>query len=220
MSAPTVKVLPPPGPSVHTGSFIPPISHPDVPSLFNDAMAVRIAVFVDEQRCSLANEIDEDDARSWHWVAYVLSEARKEAPAATIRLVPVTPLAGHSHAEDVKDEIGRALGPKHERTEIWVGKEAFVKLGRMATVKECRKFGLGRLLVETAIDWLKSNAGEVTRELAAGQEEKTGWNGLVLVHAQKNIERFWASLGFVRDDGMGVWWEEDIEHVGMWRRVS
>ena len=50
--------------------------------------------------------------------------------------------------------------------------------------------------------------------------ERGEWKGLVLVHAQKEIERFWAGLGFVRDEGMGVWWEEGIEHVGMWRRVD
>ena len=160
MSTPLIKLLLPPGPSVYKAPISAPFTHPEVPPIFLSALAVRIPVFVDEQHCSAENEIDEDDARSWHWVAYISSVA-----AATIRLVPVTPLAGHTTEEKTEHTKRgeQALGPKHEKTDMWDGKEAFVKLGRMATLKEYRKLGLGRLLTNTALAWLETNAGTCFR---------------------------------------------------------
>ena len=46
------------------------------------------------------------------------------------------------------------------------------------------------------------------------------WRGLCLVHAQTTVERFYGSCGFMVDEGMGRWWEEEIEHLGMWKRVK
>lgn len=45
------------------------------------------------------------------------------------------------------------------------------------------------------------------------------WKGLILVHAQKHLENTYAKWGFCKDDAMGVWSEEGIEHIGMWKRV-
>lgn len=229
----TIDILAPPGPSAIRACHSPPFSpesYPSLPPIFLSALTVRFAVFVDEQHCSAAEEIDSDDGRSWHWVAYVIEDGaagigRRRIPAGTIRLVPVSPAPMHqADSHDVK----MALGPRHGKTEMWDGKEVFVKLGRMATLKEYRKLGLGRRLVDTAIEWLEGNhekivekVGAEVSDIEAEKIEATGWwNGLVLVHAQKMIERFWASCGFVRDEGMGEWWEERIEHVAMWRRVT
>lgn len=246
MSPPSIEILPPPGPSVHSAPTSPPFIHPSVAPVFLSALSVRIPVFVDEQHCSAEEEIDADDARSWHWVAYVsagdtVGGRDGKVAAGTIRLVPVAPLAlaGNTHAERLENENanededeerrGQALGPRHGATEMWDGAEPFVKLGRMATLKEYRGLGLGRLLVGEALEWLRGNADQVTGEMGVGEEgededevgkERGAWKGLVLVHAQKEVERFWAGVGFVRDVGMGVWWEEGIEHVGMWRRVD
>lgn len=186
---------------------------------------------MDEQHCRAEEEIDADDARSWHWVASISTgrttdRADGKVAAGTIRLVPVAPL-GHTDAEKLENanEKELAVGPRHGATEMWDGEEAFVKLGRMATLREYRKMGLGRLLVDAALEWLRGNGEMVRGEMGVGGGDEVGrergeWKGLVLVHAQKEIERFWATFGFVRDDGMGVWWEEGIEHVGMWRRVD
>lgn len=225
MSKPVVELLPPPGPSVFKAPTSPPFTNPEVSSTFLSALTVRVIVFVDEQHCSAENEIDEDDARSWHWVVYVEEGPEVKAAAGTIRLVPVTPLAGHTEGggTDNTKRGEQALGPKHEKTEMWDGHEPFVKLGRMATLKGYRKLGLGRLLVNRAFEWLESNADKVTGQMEAishDHDEEEIWRGLVLVHAQKEIERFWASVGFVRDDGMGTWWEEGIEHIAMWKRVT
>lgn len=189
-----------------------------MPPLFLSALSVRIPVFVDEQHCSAENEIDEDDARSWHWIIFMEGAGVRTA-VGTIRLVPVTPLIGHTKNEESGE---KALEPRHGKTEMWDGKEPFVKLGRMATLKGYRKLGLGRLLVKAALDWVETNTDKVMGqiEVVADEDKEDKWRGLILVHAQKEIEQFWASVGFVRDDGMGTWWEEGIEHVGMWRRLD
>ena len=71
MASVAIEFLPPPGLCVHRSPVSAPFTHPDVPVIFLDAIAVRVPVFVDEQQCSAEKEIDEDDPRSWHWVAYI-----------------------------------------------------------------------------------------------------------------------------------------------------
>ena len=57
-----------------------PFTHPSVAPLFLSALAVRVPVFVDEQHCSAEEEIDTDDARSWHWVAFVSTGSTADRP--------------------------------------------------------------------------------------------------------------------------------------------
>ena len=57
-------------------------------------------------------------------------------------------------------------------------------------------------------------------ELGGGANLDDTWKGLVLVHAQVYIEKVWARYGFVRDESMGVWDEEGIDHIGMWKRLE
>lgn len=40
-----------------------------------------------------------------------------------------------------------------------------------------------------------------------------GWEGMVLVHAQKQVQPMWEKLGFTHDSSMGDWDEEGIVHV-------
>lgn len=59
------------------------------------------------------------------------------------------------------------------------------------------------------------------RRLELGREpDNSVFRGLVLVHAQKTVEKVWTNHGFVKDESMGVWFEEEIEHVGMWKRID
>ncbi|KAL8783722.1 MAG: hypothetical protein Q9195_009295 [Heterodermia aff. obscurata] len=236
MSSSSVELLPPPGPSVYSAPVSSPFNHPSVAPLFLSALSIRVPVFVDEQHCGAAVEIDDDDPRSWHWVAFISNDKSSDHPdgkaaAATIRLIPPAPIAGHidTEASDSEKTVGKAVRPKHGATAMWDGREPFVKLGRMATLKAYRKLGLGRLLVDAALEWLEWNKDQVNGAMDAqvgleggdgDREREVGeWNGLVLVHAQKEIERFWAALGFVKDEGMGEWWEDGIEHVAVWKRV-
>lgn len=46
------------------------------------------------------------------------------------------------------------------------------------------------------------------------------WKGLVLVHAQADIENVWKKFGFEKDESMGTWDEEGIVHLGMWKRIQ
>ncbi|MCJ1396110.1 hypothetical protein MMC18_008999 [Xylographa bjoerkii] len=270
MSTPFPTLLPPPGPSVLSHPLPPSTSAPDpaIPPAFTEALSVRIAVYVDEQHCSLANEIDADDPRSWHWIVYasvsgprsshpshvsnghssqppdsaLASEQRRPSgvklPVATIRLVPA-PHAPHPKPGSV-DGVGGAWPAGELRssrdvpTAMHDGHEPYVKLGRLATLKEYRGLGLGKLLVTTTLEWAARNVealqprgegegggleGEGVAREREGVAREEGWKGLVLVHAQRGVQGFWTGMGFTRDEGLGEWVEEGIVHVGMWRRL-
>ena len=218
----TTSRIPPPGPSVLS---LPPIlTDPDnmsveslrgVPRLFIRALRVRISVFVNEQECSLYNEIDADDARSWHWIA-----SDGENPVATMRLVPVSTIAEVVHDAKEQNSDGLLTEPYHGATKMWDGREPYIKIGRMATLAEYRGKGIAQTLIDESLDWAKAHAAE----LSSGEGKQPGdapqWRGLVLSHAQKSVQRWWGKMGFEFDEGLGVWWEEGIEHVGMWRRVE
>lgn len=81
----------------------PSSSLPPTPQTFLDAMVVREAVFVDEQKVALENEFDEEDPRCWHWVLYAPGELESEGvkPAGTIRLVPFPQLGEEPRAGGV-----------------------------------------------------------------------------------------------------------------------
>ena len=257
MSTQFVTLVPPPGPVVYSY----PISGNNeplpnsIPTEFLDAMVVRKHVFVEEQKCRLENEIDDDDARSWHWVVYasvstaksvpsgneekkMLASAGSEferrkslggqVPVGTIRLVP-PPHTLHPAPGSV-DGIGGAkvktMEDGDQKTAMHDGKEIYVKLGRLATVKSYRGLGLGRLLTNAAVDWAAKNKkvldalpnNPVGRETA--KKNNLEWKGLMLVHSQVSAIKFYESVGFVQDKELGIWIEEGIEHVGMWRRLD
>ena len=185
-----VAFLPPPGDIVAPNGFPANPRPQGAPQIFLDAMKVRIAVFCDEQKCALEPELDEDDPRSWHWVAYRTSVSGTGEPVAVIRIVP--PPHG-PHPNGFAD----------------ASEEPYVKLGRVATMADSRGKGLSRLLSEEAFRWLTAHADEVG----------AGWKGLVLCHAQVSVERMYEKLGFITDDKLGRWDELGIEHLGMWRRL-
>lgn len=200
-------------------------------------MHVRTRVFIDEQNCSPDTEIDTDDTRSWQWVIYASpasdntthqegnssdSSSVRSTPVAVIRLVP-PPQPPHALLTNPSDEENKHL-PAYD----WIH-EPCIKLTRVAVLPEYRGHGLGRRLVQTALEWASSHAGEINdaaARLAAQTKEElqegtpSAWTGLVLVHAQVDVERMYRGLGFVTDGELGRWDEEGIEHVGMFRRVE
>ncbi|KAL1882332.1 hypothetical protein VTK73DRAFT_1891 [Phialemonium thermophilum] len=114
-------------------------------------------------------------------------------------------------------------------TELHDGVEPYVKLGRLAVVREFRGYKLSRLLVRTALEWARTHPTYFQPSVAAvGLEplgvEKLGsvpkWLGLVCCHAQKDVVRAWEKFGFRVDSGMGTWMEEGITHVGMFLRLD
>ncbi|KAF2843547.1 hypothetical protein M501DRAFT_926598 [Patellaria atrata CBS 101060] len=275
MSTEFISFQPPPGDVfTHYDRTAPFSSQPsNIPQIFKDAMKVREEVFVKEQHCTLENELDEDDPRSFHWVVYASvgqksdspqnthrdpiatdgngnngngngagtqeEERRKSETTATrmpvgvVRLVPPPhpphPTPGSSHAMDNSEGAPPVADPSN-RTSMHDGVEPYIKLGRLATVPVFRGMGLSKLLVNSALDWARDNpeavlpppspaVKEAARLDGKGEEEER-WMGLVLVHAQKAVEKVWKRFGFETDEGMGIWYEEGIEHIGMWRRLK
>ncbi|KAI4147899.1 MAG: hypothetical protein LQ340_005329 [Diploschistes diacapsis] len=225
---------------------------------FRDCMIVRKAVFIEEQGCRLANEIDTDDERAFYWVAYASIGAPKssspalkepgnerseyqrrksiggQVPVSVLRLVP--PPHGNHPAPGSVDGVGgeevETVYNGDRKTSFHDGREIYVKIGRMATVKDFRGFGLGKLLMNHALDWARANKKTLSLIPQDGAEreraqqelgEKFGeleWKGLVLVHSQVSAIRFYRQFGFVEDEELGIWIEEGIEHVAMWKRMK
>ncbi|KAL7911164.1 acyl-CoA N-acyltransferase [Trichoderma velutinum] len=109
------------------------------------------------------------------------------------------------------------------------GKEPYIKLGRLAVVKDYRGYRFAGQLVKSALDWIKANPSffdPSIRELgleqlgASTEAQAPQWEGLVCVHAQEQVASAWAKWGFEIDEGMGKWWEEGIPHVGMFLRLD
>lgn len=162
---------------------------------FKDAMVVRSAVFVEEQGVVAENEFDDADKHCYHIVAYDSdTDASEKIPIGTIRIVP----GPHKH---------------HPGEPIPVGQEHanYIKLGRWATSKAYRGHGVGRKLIDAAVEWAARN--EFTGD------DGSEWNRMCLVHAQTRIVRLWEKAGFVIDESMGEWDEEGIMHRGLWRRI-
>ncbi|KAF2396294.1 acetyltransferase, GNAT family, partial [Trichodelitschia bisporula] len=233
MSTEFISFQPAPGKALEAyDPTLPPTAQPStVPPIFLEAMAVRTAVFVEEQHVPATHELDADDARSYHWVVYAsvgvssstqpppsfpnagssTTPTASRLPVGTIRLVP-PPHANHGE------------GPVRPHSS-----QPYVKLGRLAVLKPYRGLGLSRLLVQAAVEWARRHPREILvpptpAEVEAmrleGKEEPGRWEGKVVVHAQVGVQKVWERMGFVRDEGMGVWVEEGIEHVGMWKNVG
>lgn len=227
-------------------------AHPakGVPQGFIDAMQVREEVYVREQNIPLENEFDEDDARSFHWVVYASipakavpssngsstssssnnnnnanrrSSASTKIPIGTIRLVP-PPHPPHNsissssspHSTNNNNNINNNHGDQ--------AAETCIKLGRLAVLKEFRKAGISKLLIESALAFAREHPYEVGPQMDLSEALHKGiamnFKGLVLVHSQVGVQKVWKRYGFEVDEGMGRWDEEGIEHVGMWKRVD
>ncbi|EQK99142.1 hypothetical protein G6O67_005892 [Ophiocordyceps sinensis] len=165
----------------------------------------------------------------------------RKTPVGTVRLVPFPhdphPKAGGSYwngalegeqpASDNEDATAKPLLADRP-TSFHDGQEPYVKLGRLAVVKECRGQRLAGLLVHAALSWLKANPSyfdEAVTEPGSEQEtsahlETPKWEGLVCAHAQEQAVGAWAKWGFHVDDAMGRWFEEGIPHIGMFQRLN
>ncbi|TQN69773.1 hypothetical protein CSHISOI_05692 [Colletotrichum shisoi] len=296
MGTPFVSLLEPTG----LDAYIRGVPHDEqpaaIPKEFCDAMEVREAVFVEEQKVPAENEFDADDSRACHWISYASvnkvveqevvdatgnivkprRSSTRSTPIGTIRLVPF-PHAPHPKNGGVYwdgvlkeglDAEGAKFGPAaHEganananaspvngqaetaaehvggerwlsaikvfapdrATELHDGKEPYVKLGRLAVVREFRGHRIARLLVTTALAWLRAHPSYFDPSIkemgleqigATSAEEVPKWKGLVCVHAQAAVVGAWEKFGFQVDEGMGTWWEEGIEHKGMFLRLD
>lgn len=211
-----------------------------IPQGFIDAMIVRESVYVKEQGVPLENEFDDEDSLAFHWVAYAsvpdkassdhtashtkatnekTDEGRRQSkstkvPIGTIRLVPVPYPQPHPNG-------------KYETAVHSNSKEAYVKLGRLAVIEEYRKAGISKLLIDTALDFLRdhhydtfAHYEDAPNWMAIEEKGSIDFQGLVLVHSQTGVQKVWRKYGFETDESMGTWDEEGIEHVGMWKKLD
>ncbi|PMD45968.1 hypothetical protein L207DRAFT_506959 [Hyaloscypha variabilis F] len=238
---------------------LPPSEQPSsIPKTFLDAMEVREEVFVQEQGVPLDNEFDADDARACHWVIYAsinetTTPERQDAdgnivsskqsitiskPIGTIRLVPFPHPPHHEPGSSyAADALETSSSPTTEplpyivdrATTYHDGKEPYIKLGRLAVVKEFRGSGLARMLVSASMTWAQQNPTYFNPSVKSMGMEKIGallldeipvWKGLICVHAQEQVAKTWAKWGYKVDEGMGTWIEEGINHVGMFQRLN
>ena len=254
MGTPFTAFLGPSDLSAYDHTKPPSVQSSEVPKTFLDAMEVREQVFVKEQGIPPENEFDSDDPRSCHWVIYasvntVVSAEECDAagnitkpkesttrstPIGTIRLVPFPhfphPQPGSKFV--FSPEVAAAEPPSYivdRATTFHDGIEPYLKLGRIAVIKEFRGSGLAKILAGAAMNWARENptffnpsVAEVGMEnlLAESIEAVPAWKGLMCVHAQEQVEKTWAKWGFEIDEGMGKWEEEGIMHVGMFQRLK
>lgn len=214
-----------------------------VPGPFLDAMDVRIQVFVREQKVPVENEFDSNDPRSCHWVVYCNPDipVARESPAqmrpvGTVRLVP-SPHPPHPRHGGIywngilqagppsSASVSAADGPllADRSTSFHDGREPYVKLGRLAVLKEYRGKRRAGLLVDAALAWLRANPSHFDHAVTgqdSAHSDLPRWNGLVCVHAQEQAVGAWAKWGFQVDAAMGRWIEEGIPHVGMFQRLK
>jgi predicted GNAT family N-acyltransferase len=220
-----------------------------IPQGFIDAMSVREAVFVQEQGVPLENELDFDDRRCFTWTAYASVPGhikpvpegghpmRKQSTSTklaigTIRLIP-PPNTTH-HAFDKHRSIdGIPYTEKTMKPSFHHDHEPFITLGRLAILPEFRKVGVSKLLIDSALTMAHDYPHIISEPPSTSLVEdlhahfgadldvaNTEWNGLVLIHAQIGLQKFWKRWGFEVDEEMGIWDEEGMDHVGMWKRVD
>lgn len=160
------------------------------PSIFNDAMTVRLRVFVDEQKCSPESELDEDDARSWHWVMYAKNTADTEVnpesvsssecdlepgcesqssqllPIGVVRLVPPPHAPHHNHTEETtwgSDSVKSNSNSNSNNTQSKydLSHEPYIKLTRVAILHGYRGRGLAKRMVDLALTWAAEHPVEI-----------------------------------------------------------
>ncbi|KAI8056523.1 acyl-CoA N-acyltransferase [Gilbertella persicaria] len=100
------------------------------PGKIQDALKVRIAVFVEEQKYAMEDEIDDQDNISLHWVAYADKQnpdgtMEHDVPVGTIRLIPKP--------------------------------DQLAKLGRLAVLSDARGLYIGQKLVAHFIQHCQEN---------------------------------------------------------------
>lgn len=163
----------------------------------------------------------------------------KSQPIGTIRLVPFPhaphPEPGSSYAADaLETDPDRDLSkpPAYiidRATTYHDGKEPYMKLGRIAVLKEFRGAGIARLLASAAMTWIQENFTYFNPSVktlgmesmhASNIGEIPVWKGLICVHAQEAVVKTWEKWGFKVDEEMGTWFEEGIPHVGMFQRLN
>ncbi|CCC14012.1 unnamed protein product [Sordaria macrospora k-hell] len=210
----------------------------------NDLRSVHFVIYASINRVVQQEVFDTDTGR----VMRPRKSETRSLPIGTVRIVPF-PHAPHPvkggryladelvNLEELDEETKQALevveqGGKDRKTSLHDGEEVYMKLGRLAVLKEFRGRGIAGQLIRRAVEWMKANPRYFSPSVKERGFEALGidperdarmmpkWRGLFCVHAQVSAIGVWKRAGFVVDEEMGRWWEEGIEHVGMFQRVD
>ena len=184
----------------------------ETPAEWAGAVAVRLAVFVDEQGIPLAAEMDEHDRSAIHAVALVegggpehepgLVPARSgtavRAAAQAGKYLPLSLSGSRSSGRDAAS-VAPAVGTGR----LLYAAGGLARIGRLAVLPAWRGRGVGsrllRLLEEAA--------------LARGADR-------AVVHAQAQVIDFYVRRGYVADAGGQVFLEDGLPHLRLSKRLS
>ena len=157
---------------------------------------------------------------------------QQEPYVAIGRLATLAPFRGRSYARLLIDAaIAYAQQHPDQCTKPFPAPDYTVRKGGLPTVvysKGRKVDGVSPGVPSEEIEAAIKTQNEETRtkkdeEASAKKEEEkkeAKWNGLVHAHAQKVLVPWYEKQGFEVDEGMGTWWEERIDHVGIWKRVD
>lgn len=132
--------------------------------VYQDALAIRKNVFINEQGVALKREVDSDEKNTIHFVLY----DETNTPLATVRLLPSANQ---------------------------------VKVQRMAVLKEERKKGYGRLLMQAIEKYARKSHFD---KIALG--------------AQLTAQNFYQKLGYQPEGEVFI--DADIKHISMVKDIS
>lgn len=132
---------------------------------------VRSRVFIEEQQVPIELEWDEYDEDAMHWLAFDTEQQQSPVPGQTVDHPPAKPIG-----------TCRMLSNGH--------------IGRMAVLKQYRGQGIGRMLLDAAINQAKN--------LQLFE---------VYLHAQTHAITFYQTAGFITHGG--VFLDANIEHSAM-----
>lgn len=118
---------------------------------------------------------------------------------------------------DVETAANTPPPPATTTTSDHQDQEPHLTFGRLAVLPAYRGRGLARLLISAAVQFAQENP-TLFNVSQPGQD--LTWKGLVCCHAQVGAMNMWARNGFQVDESLGRWWEEGIEHVGMYKRCE
>lgn len=203
MTTEFISMLEPPGSSIAKYDCSKPSSKQpsSIPSTFVEAMSIREEVFVKEQAVPLENELDTDDPRSFHWVAYASVGTHGGSPPPAYDNLDHRKSSSTGSAKDEdrrKSEstasrvaVGciRLVPPPHPPNPYLpqsnsdaqpngdTHSEPYVKLGRLATLPQFRKMGLSRLLIKAALDYAAAHPDSITPPLSPAELEKQRLEG-------------------------------------------
>ena len=183
----------------------------ETPGEWTGLVAVRLAVFCDEQGVPISSELDEHDRNAVHALALLPAEgdapdglavARRgtatRASAQAGRYLPLS-LAGARGGHRDDGAVARAVGGAR----LLRRPNGVAQIGRVAVLPAWRGCGLGvrlmRLLEELA--------------LARGYRES-------MLHAQVQAQAFYERLGYVTDAQAATFDEDGILHVRMTKVLS